>query len=270
MTTLDAHVLPVAHDQDAARQTYLNVAHTVRSWALTTDHKRIGVLYLRDDHLLASRSAGLFALVLRTEHLTPEGTIMDAYTYNRMFTLHGIMMVWLFMIPSIPTAFGNFLLPIMIGAKDVAFPAPQPRSASTSTSSARVWVIAALLAGRLRHGLDVLRALQRALAERRRPDGPRHVHPRLVDHHHGHQLHRHDAHAAREGHHLVPDAALRLGDLRRQHHPGARDARSSASRSASSASTTGSTGGSSTRRAAATRCSSSTSSGSTPTRPSTS
>jgi cytochrome c oxidase subunit 1 len=65
---------------------------------------------------------GSFALVLRTHLLTPTGALMDSYAYNRTFTMHGIVMVWLFMIPSIPAAFGNFLLPIMIGAKDVAFP----------------------------------------------------------------------------------------------------------------------------------------------------
>ena len=61
-------------------------------------------------------------MVLRIELLTPEPTIMGANTYNRMFTLHGVVMVFLFMIPSIPGVFGNFCLPIMLGAKDVAFP----------------------------------------------------------------------------------------------------------------------------------------------------
>ena len=65
---------------------------------------------------------GVFALLIRAELLTPERTIMDAQVYNRMFTLHGITMVWMFMIPSIPNVFGNFALPIMIGARDLAFP----------------------------------------------------------------------------------------------------------------------------------------------------
>ena len=100
---------------------YLNVETTVRSWLTTTDHKRIGVLFL-----VATTASlalgGIFALLVRLELLTPERTVMDAMTYNRFFTLHGVIMVWLFMIPSIPAAFGNFLLPIMIGARDVAFP----------------------------------------------------------------------------------------------------------------------------------------------------
>ena len=65
---------------------------------------------------------GVFALILRTELLTPNRTIISADVYNRMFTLHGVVMVWLFMIPSIPNVFGNFMLPLMIGAKDLAFP----------------------------------------------------------------------------------------------------------------------------------------------------
>ena len=65
---------------------------------------------------------GVFALALRTELLTPHRTVMDAMTYNRMFTLHGVTMVWLFLVPSIPTAFGNFILPIQLGARDLAFP----------------------------------------------------------------------------------------------------------------------------------------------------
>ena len=122
MTSIDAGMLPVAAPRAAAEaSSYLNVATTVRSWALTTDHKRIGVLYLVST-ILALGLGGAFALILRTEHLTPTRTIIDAETYDRMFTMHGIVMVWLFMIPSIPAAFGNFMLPIMIGAKDVAFP----------------------------------------------------------------------------------------------------------------------------------------------------
>jgi cytochrome c oxidase subunit 1 len=94
---------------------------SVRSWLLTRDHKRIGVMFLIST-LVMFFLGGVFALLLRTELLTPRATIMTAETYNRLFTWHGVTMVWLFMIPSIPAAFGNFLLPLMIGAKDVAFP----------------------------------------------------------------------------------------------------------------------------------------------------
>ena len=100
---------------------YLTVDRTVRAWLLTTDHKRIGILYLAAV-LTMMALGGFFAMAIRIEHLTPGPTVVSAYTYNRLFTLHGITMVWLFMIPSIPTTFGNFLLPVMIGAKEVAFP----------------------------------------------------------------------------------------------------------------------------------------------------
>jgi cytochrome c oxidase subunit 1 len=101
--------------------TYLGVRTTLRSWALTTDHKRIGVMFLFA-MLGMLALGGSFAMALRIEHLTPGRTVMSAMTYNRSFTLHGVIMVWLFMIPSIPASFGNFLLPMMLGAKDVAFP----------------------------------------------------------------------------------------------------------------------------------------------------
>jgi cytochrome c oxidase subunit 1 len=93
----------------------------IRGWLLTTDHKRVGILFFFGV-TLSLLAGGIFALVLRLELLAPGPTLVDANTYNQLFTHHGIVMVWLFMIPSIPTVFGNFLLPIMIGAKDVAFP----------------------------------------------------------------------------------------------------------------------------------------------------
>ncbi|QRN97554.1 cbb3-type cytochrome c oxidase subunit I [Archangium violaceum] len=101
--------------------TYLNHETTVASWLLTRDHKRIGVMFLVGV-IFALLLGGIFAMALRIELLTPGPTVMGPMTYNRMFTLHGVTMVWLFMIPAIPSAFGNFVLPIMLGAKDVAFP----------------------------------------------------------------------------------------------------------------------------------------------------
>jgi cytochrome c oxidase subunit I len=100
---------------------YLNHDRGVWSWLTTIDHKRIGVMYLVSV-LLAFLLGGIFAMALRIELLTPDPTIMGANTYNRMFTLHGVVMIFLFMIPAIPGVFGNFMLPLMLGAKDVAFP----------------------------------------------------------------------------------------------------------------------------------------------------
>ncbi|NBC17897.1 MAG: cytochrome c oxidase subunit I [Bacteroidetes bacterium] len=91
------------------------------SWLSTKDHKRIGILYALSTALFFL-VAGIMALLVRTELIAPGQTIMDADTYNQVFTLHGIMMVFLFIVPAVPGILGNFLLPIHIGAKDVAFP----------------------------------------------------------------------------------------------------------------------------------------------------
>lgn len=106
---------------EAPRYHFANVDTTIRSWALTTDHKRIGVMFFVATSLMLLLG-GIFAMLLRVELLTPTDTVMGPMAYNQLFTLHGVIMVWFFMIPSIPNAFGNFFLPIMLGAKDVAFP----------------------------------------------------------------------------------------------------------------------------------------------------
>jgi len=100
---------------------YLNWQHTVKSWLLTLDHKRIGILYLISISVFFC-IGGFFAAVFRLELLTPEGDLLNADTYNKFFTLHAVMMIFFFLIPSIPATLGNFLIPLMIGAKDVAFP----------------------------------------------------------------------------------------------------------------------------------------------------
>src|SRR3954467_4299583 len=100
---------------------YLNAERGIWSWLTTVDHKRIGLMYLAST-LTAFALGGFFALLLRLELLTPRKTLMSPHMYNQAFTLHGAIMVFLFIIPSIPGALGNFLLPIAIGAKDVAFP----------------------------------------------------------------------------------------------------------------------------------------------------
>jgi cytochrome c oxidase subunit 1 len=100
---------------------YLNAAWTVRSWLLTVDHKRIGLLYLAGItffFLLGGAAAGLF----RLELMTPQSDMMESETYNKLFTLHGIIMIFFFLVPGIPGVLGNFLIPIMIGARDMAFP----------------------------------------------------------------------------------------------------------------------------------------------------
>jgi len=103
------------------REHYLNAQTGVKAWLLTTDHKRIGILYLWTI-LVFFLIASVAAAMMRIELLTPQGDFVTNETYNKLFTIHGVLMVWFFLIPSIPTVLGNFAIPMMIGARDVAFP----------------------------------------------------------------------------------------------------------------------------------------------------
>ena len=100
---------------------YLADGYDLKSWLLTKDHKRIGLLYLFSVTAFFVLG-GLFAAGIRLELLTPAGDFVESDTYNKMFTMHGVIMVFFFLIPAIPAVLGNFLVPIMIGAKDLAFP----------------------------------------------------------------------------------------------------------------------------------------------------
>ncbi len=103
------------------KQNYLNWKTTLASWLFTLDHKRIAILYLVSISIFFLLG-GLAAGVVRAELATPKGDLLTSDVYNKMFSAHGIIMIFLFLIPSIPAVFGNFLLPLMIGARDVAFP----------------------------------------------------------------------------------------------------------------------------------------------------
>ncbi len=134
---------PVVDEPD-----FLRADSGIRSWLLTTDHKRIAIMFYVGI-LFFMMLGGVFALLLRAELLTPGRTFMDAMTYNRLFTLHGIVMIWMFMVPAIPGVFGNFVLPIMLGARDVAFP-------RLNLASFYVFVVGAgvALAGMIAGGTD--------------------------------------------------------------------------------------------------------------------
>jgi len=108
-------------ESEAIQKSYLRAGHTLRSWFLTTDHKRIAILYLISVTFFFF-VGGAAAALIRADLLTPQGDLLSNEGYNRAFTLHGVIMVWFFLIPSIPTTFGNFLIPLMIGARDLAFP----------------------------------------------------------------------------------------------------------------------------------------------------
>lgn len=129
-------------------ENYLKNTSGVLSWLFTLDHKRIGIMYLIG--ILSSFAAGgALALAIRAHLLEPDGMLFDNDTYNQVFTLHGAIMVFLFIIPSIPAALGNFLVPVMLGAKDVAFP-------RLNLSSFYLWVLGAIffICALLGSGLD--------------------------------------------------------------------------------------------------------------------
>ena len=128
-TTADVVAAPKSADSD----NYLTHDKGFLSWIFTLDHKRIGIMYLASV-LFAFALGGTFALILRTELLTPGKTIIDHDVYNQMFTLHGAIMVFLVIIPGIPAALGNIALPLQLGAKDVAFP-------RLNLASYHLWII---------------------------------------------------------------------------------------------------------------------------------
>ncbi|MFI5168025.1 MAG: cytochrome c oxidase subunit I [Thermoanaerobaculales bacterium] len=142
MASIDATLDPggqLGRENALGRDNYLNHGRGLKSWLLTLDHKRIGLMYLiviLSSFLLG----GVFAMLIRTKLLTPgNSTLMSADQYNQAFTLHGAIMIFLFVIPGIPAALGNFVLPLMLGAKDVAFP-------RLNLTSFYLWVAGALIA----------------------------------------------------------------------------------------------------------------------------
>ncbi|MEX1039298.1 MAG: cytochrome c oxidase subunit I [Pirellulaceae bacterium] len=147
-TTTTRDAFSAADEPHHLGEHYLNCSHGIGSWIFTLDHKRIGVMYLVS--VFASFFlGGIFALILRLELFFPEQWFLSERDYNHMFTLHGAVMTFLFIIPSIPAAMGNFILPIMLGQKDVAFP-------RMNLASYYLWVFGAVffLVALLTSGLD--------------------------------------------------------------------------------------------------------------------
>jgi cytochrome c oxidase subunit 1 len=121
MTTQSYDAGPADRPRETGQPDYISVAHGVKSWLLTRDHKRIALLYLLSV-TFAFVLGGAFAVAIRLELLTPVGDLVESETYNKLFTMHGIVMLFFFLIPAIPAVLGNFFLPLMIGARDLAFP----------------------------------------------------------------------------------------------------------------------------------------------------
>ncbi len=119
IATLEPPALPTPPEEE--RETYLNAERGIVSWLLTKDHKRIALMYLVVVTIMFF-IGGLAITIVRLNLMTPRGGLVEADTYNRLFTLHGVIMVFFFLVPVVPTVLGNFCLPMMIGAKDLAFP----------------------------------------------------------------------------------------------------------------------------------------------------
>jgi cytochrome c oxidase subunit 1 len=119
--TIEAAPTGTERERHPKKPDYLNDGYGLKSWLTTHDHKRIGIMYLIVITLFFF-VGGVAATLMRLELLTPSSDLVTSETYNKLFTLHGVTMVWFFLIPSIPSVLGNFLLPLMIGARDVAFP----------------------------------------------------------------------------------------------------------------------------------------------------
>ena len=212
--------LPLPPTEDEPN--YLNVDYGWKSWLFTTDHKRIALLYLFSITAFFF-VGGVFAVVMRLNLLTPEG-LFEHDTYNKLFTMHGIIMVFFFLVPSIPATLGNFLIPMMIGARDLAFPRINLLSWYIYIVGGIV-ALTAIVRGRRRHRMDVLRALQRHLFEYSRDSGGAgNFHLRLLVDSDWPEFHRHHPQNARSGHDLGSPAAVRVGALRHQPDPGAGNA----------------------------------------------
>ena len=205
------------------KEHYLSRGWDLKSWLLTTDHKRIGLLYLVSITLMFALGS-FYAALVRWNLLVPDGSHMTAEAYNKAFTGHGVIMVFFFLIPSIPATLGNFLIPLMIGAKDLAFPRINLLSWYVYMIGAGI-TLYALLAGGLDTGWTFYTPYSTVFAQSNVElaaigifvDGL------LLDPDRA-QLHRHHPHDAGAGDDLVPHAALRVGPLRDLDHPGPGDA----------------------------------------------
>ncbi len=205
---ISATEIDIRTEGEIAPENYLS-DHSVHSWLLTTDHKRIGILYLFTI-IIFFFIASVAAAMMRIELLTPQGDLVTSETYNKLFTIHGVLMVWFFLIPSIPAVLGNFMMPLMIGARDVAFPKLNLMSWYIFIRRKRAGTLVAF-PRRRGYRLDVLHALQHHLLELARDlDGGGRFHCRVLQHHHRDEFHHHDPQNARARADVVPAAALCL------------------------------------------------------------
>jgi hypothetical protein len=181
---------------------YLTADYTLRSWLFTTDHKRVALLYFATITLFFF-IGGAAATMIRLELATPQGDLVSSDVYNRLFTMHGVVMVWFFLIPSIPTTFGNFMVPLMIGARDLAFPRLNLTSWYPLPAGRRGDALRALRR-RYRYRVDLLHAVLDDVFQRScRAGGHRSLHHRFLIDPDRSQFHRHRSSPARARAHLV-------------------------------------------------------------------
>lgn len=121
MSTATIVKLPPQAGATLPKRHYLNNEYGLKSWLLTSDHKRIAILYMISITFFFA-IGGIMAGIIRLELLTPQSDLVATDTYNKLFTMHGIIMVFLFLVPSVPAVIGNFVVPLMVGARDLAFP----------------------------------------------------------------------------------------------------------------------------------------------------
>ena len=187
----------------AVKKNYLTEKQGVLSWLFTTDHKRIGILYTITITFLFFLG-GFFALLMRLELVQPRNWLVSAETYNKLFTMHGIIMVWFFLIPSIPNTIGNFVLPMAIGAKDLAFPKLNLASWYVFMLGAAV-TIYALFRGGVDSGWTFYTPFSTTLLDHLHCGGSyRNLHQRFCIHHHRLEFHGDYSQYARAWIDMVP------------------------------------------------------------------
>ena len=205
--------LPDQRTAQLPKRHYINNEHGILSWLLTGDHKRIAMLYLFSITFFFF-IGGAFAGLIRLELLTPQPDLVASDTYNKFFTMHGIIMIFLFLVPSVPATLGNFLIPIMLGAKDLAFPKINLLSWYLYLAGG-TFTLGRPGAGRCGYGLDIHDTALHALPQYPRCHGrDGYLHRGFQLHLYRAELHRDHPPDARAGNDLVSDAAVRMVELR--------------------------------------------------------
>ena len=218
----DIHELPTD-----SRVNYLNATYGIKSWLFTTDHKRIALLYLASITFMFF-VGGTAAVLMRIHLIEPQGALVQPDTYNKLFSMHGIVMVFFFLVPSIPATLGNFLIPMMIGARDLAFPKLNLLSWYIYIIGA-IFTLYAMVSGGVDTGWTFYAPYSSLYsADARGGNGAGSFHHRILIDSYGPELYRDDPQDAGSGNDVVPAAALHLGDVRDQRdfhsrHAGDRD-----------------------------------------------